>query len=155
MTLQEERAALQKRMDEIDAEIAGFVPEWYVKWDNDSAYVHTENIKTYDRLQSIQNLWQHVEPFHHVAHKLLPEGWKVVLSEAGTLYDWSKAPAWANWAATNEDGEVWWHERKPEILERDDYLWFDKKRCELAGESVKNRSVTWDQSLEQRPSITQ
>ena len=78
MTLQEERAALQKRMDEIDAEVAGFVPVWYVYWDNDSDYVHTENIKTYDRLQAIQNLWQHVEPFHLVAHKFLPEGWKVV-----------------------------------------------------------------------------
>jgi len=158
MTLQEERDALQKRMDEIDAEIAGFVPGWYVCRDNDIAIIESvrlRNIKTLEKYKEEEPIWAFVEPFHLVAHKFLPEGWRVVGPEAKTLYDWSQAPEWANWAATNEDGEVWWHERKPEILERDDYLWFDKKRCELAGESIKLRSVPWDQSLEQRPGITQ
>ena len=156
MTLQEEREALQKRMDEIDKEIAGFVPGWYVKWDNDSAYVHTENIKTYDRLQSIQNLWQHVEPFHLVVHKFLPEGWKVVPPEAGTLYDWSKAPEWANWAATDENGAAYWFEEKPVISEEGDDLWCSDKWYEEADETTTiYRIVPWDQSLEQRPGITQ
>lgn len=50
MTLQEERAALQKRMDEIDAEIAGFAPGRYACWNGDGygAYIVKRDTQAYD-----------------------------------------------------------------------------------------------------------
>lgn len=150
-TLEEERAALVKRIEEIDAE-ASFKPGWYFVWDkslDDGVYVYIQ-----DKNMHEQNIsyFKHVEPFHKVAHKFLPPGWKVVPPETGNLYDWSKAPDWAGWAATDEIGFAWWYERKPE---REDVLWNrgkDVGKAAKAGESVVLRqSVPWDQSLEQRP----
>lgn len=76
MTLQEERAALVKRIEEIDAE-ASFKPGWYVKFDDRSVYglERIDNIKLYELYCSS---WGNVEPFHLAAHKFLPEGWRVV-----------------------------------------------------------------------------
>ena len=154
MTLKEERAALQKRMDEIDAEIAGFLPGWYACWNGDGYGAYIVKRDTQADLQTARDGWDHIEPFHTVAHKFLPEGWKVVGPESKTLYDWSKAPEWANWAATDGDGEVCWFEEKPEPLEEYDGLWCTEKCGKTAEEAVKLRSVPWDQSLEQRPGIT-
>ena len=30
-----------------------------------------------------------------------------------TRYDWSIAPEWAQWAATDKDGEMYWYDKKP------------------------------------------
>lgn len=150
-TLEEERAALVKRIEEIDAE-ASFKPGWYFVWDkslDDGVYVYIQ-----DKNMHEQNIsyFKHVEPFHKVAHKFLPPGWKVVPPETGNLYDWSKAPDWAGWIATDEDGEAWWYEGKPVIAEGYDDFWCCEKQCKAADEFVKLRlSVPWDQSLEQRP----
>lgn len=149
MTLQEERAALVKRIEEIDAK-ASFKPGWYVKWDC-SVYVleRIDYIKLYEMYCS---LWDHVEPIHLVAHKFLPEGWKVVPPETGNLYDWSKAPDWAKYCATDVGGEVWWYDRKPVSIGDGAYLSASGgKNKEEDEESVKLRPVPWYQSLEQRP----
>jgi len=90
MTLQEERAALQKRMDEIDAEIAGFVPGWCVCRDNDIEIierVEIRNIKTLEEYKEEEPRWAFIEPFHLVAHKFLPEGWRVVGPEKQEVQD--------------------------------------------------------------------
>ena len=78
MTLQEERAALQKRMDEIDAEIAVFVPGWYACCDIYDAGVYIVKNDTPEDLQTARDAWDLVEPFHTVVHKFLPEGWQVI-----------------------------------------------------------------------------
>jgi len=156
MTLKEERAALQKRMDEIDAEIAGFLPGWYACWNGDGYGAYIVKRDTQADLQTARDGWDHIEPFHTVAHKFLPEGWKVVGPESKTLYDWSKAPEWANWAATDENGMAYWFEEKPVISEEGDDLWCSDKWYEEVDETTTiYRSVPWDQSLEQRPDITQ
>ena len=158
MTLQEERAALQKRMDEIDAELSGFVPGWYAQWDDDGDARWVHRITSNEVYEHEKILWQHIEPFLHVANSFLPEGWRVVGQETKTLYDWSKAPEWANWAAMDEDGDVFWFEGKPERLGRGwrDDSWYTEKRWELARRATAlYQSVPWDQSLEQRPGITQ
>lgn len=150
MTLQEERAALVKRIEEIGAE-ARPKPGWYVKWDDESPLFleRIDNIKLYELYCSS---WEHVEPFHLVAHMFLPPGWKVVPPETGNLYDWSKAPDWANWAATYENGSVFWYERKPVKEDTVSLTWFKYNgMAAKAEESVKLRPVPWDQSLEQRP----
>ena len=155
MTLQEERAALQKRMDEIDAEIAGFVPGWYACWNRAGYGAYIVKKDTLADLRTSRDGWDHVEPFHTVAHKFLPEGWEVVGPESKTLYDWSKAPEWANWAAMDGDGEACWYKEKPETDEEYD-IWGTAKQYENADETITiYRSVPWDQSLEQRPGITQ
>ena len=155
MTLQEERDALQKRMDEIDAEIAGFVPGWYVCWSGDTEeyFTRIEKISALGILKTARNLFDRVKPFHLVAHKFLPEGWQVVGPEPKTLYDWSQAPEWANWAATDKDGSVYWFKVKPELgLGRYYDSWWTNKRWERAIRSTAlHRSVPWDQSIEQRP----
>lgn len=150
MTLQEERDALQKRMDEIDAEIAGFVPGHYFMWTSEEtkpSFMHIADHETYIRCE---NTWEHVEPFHLVAHKFLPEGWKVVPPEAGTLYDWSQAPEWANWAATDKDGRVWWYKTEPRASHE---KWLGENS--YIESTLPSPSVPWDHSLEQRPGITQ
>lgn len=151
-TIEEERAALVKRIEKIDAE-AGFKPGWYLLWDNEDSggFEYISTAIMYDECRSC---YQHVEPFHKVAHKFLPPGWKVVPPETGNLYDWSKAPDWAKYCATDEEGEVWWYEIKPGSMGVGRVCWSvsvgkNKKEDE---ESVKLRpSVLWDQSLEQRP----
>ena len=82
MTLQEERAALQKRMDEIDveidAELSGIVPGWYVCWVDGSLQELLAYIDNKERHNKLIGLWNHVDHFHLIAHKFLPEGWRVV-----------------------------------------------------------------------------
>ena len=159
MTLQEERAALQKRMDEIDkeidAELSGFVPGWYVCWVEGNSHELLELIENKERHNKMIGLWENVKPFHLVADNYLPEGWRVVGPESKTLYDWRKAPEWANWAAMDEDGDVFWYEGKPKMFEGREYWSCTEEGSDEADENVKLRYVPWDQSLEQRPGITQ
>ena len=107
-TLEEERAALQKRIEEIDKE---------------------NGKETYQ------------------------PGLNVAQPKTDALYDWSKAPEWARYCATDECGDVWWYASKPVIDDDDDYDVWDlyRGRAEYSKESVMLRNVPWDQSLEQRP----
>ena len=56
MTLQEERDALQKRMDEIDAEIAGFPPGWYVCIDNSIEINKSEQLRNIKKLEEYKQV---------------------------------------------------------------------------------------------------
>lgn len=76
-TIEEERAALVKRIEEIDAE-ASFKPGLYVKWDNYVLKYCICEIDNAEMYKHIKSAWDHVEPFHLVAHKFLPKGWRVV-----------------------------------------------------------------------------
>ena len=87
MTLQEERDALQKRIDEIDAEIEGFVPGWYACWDVGDINEYIVKRDTLADLRTSRDAWDHVEPLHLVAHKFLPEGWRVVGPEKQEVQD--------------------------------------------------------------------
>lgn len=66
-----------------------------------------------------------------------------------TLYDWSTAPDWANWAAMDRSNRAYWYEKMPKI----NPIWFTQQSyskimliaadCDLP--------CAWQDSLEQRP----
>jgi hypothetical protein len=71
-----------------------------------------------------------------------------------TKYDWSKAPDWAQWAATDYDGRSYFYETKPfphSVGEWDrfsghgglDRIWLIRDSGEVCN--------TWKDSLEARP----
>ena len=59
-------------------------------------------------------------------------------------YDWSKAPEWARYAATDEDGTTWWFENEPVEI---DYGW------DSNGGRWQVVSIDWRDSLEARPEV--
>ena len=65
-----------------------------------------------------------------------------------TLYDWSTAPVWANWAATDANGKAYWYSNEPNL-----YLslsmWRPNRGClNNFGQKI---NVQWHKSLEKRP----
>lgn len=74
-----------------------------------------------------------------------------------TRYDWSKAPEWAMWAATDEDGEVFFYRNKPEIYSEDQHVWAynwpdDAKWLSHVQIGHHDKPCPdWRDSLEQRP----
>lgn len=67
-----------------------------------------------------------------------------------TIYDWSKAPEWAEWAATDDNGCSWFHSKKPRLSSSAWAMAFgDGARCSLFGEFMNVQD--WRYSLEQRP----
>lgn len=63
-----------------------------------------------------------------------------------TRYDWSKAPEWAQWAATDEDGRGYWYEHQPFIVGR---RWLPVGRAARIDGNVDY--YNWRDSLECRP----
>lgn len=60
--------------------------------------------------------------------------------------DWSNAPDWANWKATDENYEVWWFAYKPYPIFSG---WTNNiGKCQVAGKEV---TANWKSSLQQRP----
>ena len=64
------------------------------------------------------------------------------------LYDWSQAPDWAQWAATDANGGSFWFENKP-ILSLIMSIW--KKAIGISLPCPQQINVEWQHSLEQRP----
>ena len=68
-----------------------------------------------------------------------------------TRYDWSKAPEWANWAATDENGNIYMYRRRPKITEFGDWM-HDGSEYDLIYESSGGENCAdWAASLECRP----
>ena len=70
---------------------------------------------------------------------------------SATLYDWSTAPDWANWAAMDSDGSAQYYGLRPKIQSELGF-WYDsakeyKSPCKARVLKVTN----WNNSLEQRP----
>ncbi len=59
--------------------------------------------------------------------------------------DWTVAPAWANYSAMDEDGEVYWYQYEPEI-DYESKMWKDVIDTCL----VERASNDWEHSLEIR-----
>lgn len=133
---------LKKRYEALGEEIKKlektFTPGWYMYWDNDQELYRIEYLIREDIYANA--CWDNIVPVtQEVLNKFLP-----------TMYDWSKAPDWAQWAATDEESDVNWYEEKPNI---DNYIgeWLpERKRCSYA--TAVNRIVAWKDSLEERPS---
>ena len=60
---------------------------------------------------------------------------------------WDDAPEWAQWLAMDEDGRWWWYEEKP-VLQTNYFYWLGSKMEESL--PVLDKSMVWDESLEQR-----
>jgi hypothetical protein len=137
---------LKKRYEALGEEIKKlerqtFTPGWYMYCDNNQEVYRIEYLIREDTYAN--TCWDNVVPVtQEVLDKFLPK--------KATMYDWSKAPDWAQWAATDEEGDVNWYEEKPTI---DNYIggWLpERKRYNYA--SAVNRIVAWKDSLEERPS---
>lgn len=76
-----------------------------------------------------------------------------------TRYDWTQAPEWAQWAATDSSGEGWWYSISPELYE--DGYWgipkglneSERKGVEAMGIPGRLHDCDWRDSLEQRPTL--
>ena len=66
------------------------------------------------------------------------------------LYDWSQAPDWANWAATNGSGESFWYEEKPLRNSMVNY-WIKRNNTICQYFSRETPRIMWDELIEQRP----
>ena len=60
---------------------------------------------------------------------------------------WDDAPEWAQWLAMDESGRWWWYEEKP-VLQTNYFYWLGSKMEESL--PVLDKSMVWDESLEQR-----
>lgn len=69
-----------------------------------------------------------------------------------TRYDWSKAPEWAQWAATDKNGVTHFYEIAP-YLEDDFDEWLTQYKYKRSPEPcILDHSGDWRDSLERRPS---
>ena len=67
-----------------------------------------------------------------------------------TLYNWSTAPDWAQWAAMDANGISCWYEQEPVMSNWADW-WFAANGKHTVNEKRATLSVKWENSLEQRP----
>jgi hypothetical protein len=68
-------------------------------------------------------------------------------------YPWDNAPYWANYAATDLNGEQWWFEFKPS---KGETIWVQppKGRCSRLQRKASNANFFWEYSLDKRPDKT-
>ena len=64
-----------------------------------------------------------------------------------TRYDWSKAPEWAQWAATDKDGTSWWYSDRPKTAQEGWYTRLGNYNSSFPKETPSD----WRDSLERRP----
>jgi hypothetical protein len=57
--------------------------------------------------------------------------------------DWTNAPEWAKYAAQDANGEVYYFEEEPEVM---DDVWISSARCEMA----ELCGINWKESLAKR-----
>ena len=65
------------------------------------------------------------------------------------MYNWSKAPDWAQWAATDSNGVVYWYGVKP-YVDRFSNRWMPSRR-EVRQALDAHCPVNWEDTLEERP----
>jgi hypothetical protein len=63
--------------------------------------------------------------------------------------DWKDAPEWAQYVAMDEDGDWYWYELKPELL---DTCWLQSVSGQF--DLVRFPFPEWQDSLEERPGQT-
>ena len=139
--LKKQYEALGEEIKKLDD--SPFVPGWYMYWDNDQELYHIEYIKAEHAYKGA--CWDNIVPVtQELLNRFLPKS---------TLYDWSEAPDWAQWAATDSDGSVHWYELKPYIPQAGMYgedQWLpNMSEYKIACQTPP--SVNWKNSLEQRP----
>ena len=133
---------LKKQYEALGEEIKNlednpFVPGWYMYWDDDQELYHIEYIKAEHVYKGA--CWDNIVPVtQELLNKFLPK-----------MYDWSKAPTWAQWAITDADGVSYWYCDKPrrdELCNR----WMLSDIWVRVAQSTKY-PVNWKESLEERP----
>ena len=117
-----------------------FVPGWYMYWDNSLDVYHIEYVEKESVYKGAY--WLNIVPVTQEAlNKFLPK-----------MYDWSKAPMWAQWAATDKDGSAFWYHRKPEKSTLELVWYYTHAGDEAVPFSdILRRTSNWEESLEERP----
>ena len=136
---------LKKQYEALGEEIkkledSPFVPGWYMYWDDDQELYHIEYIKTEHVYKGA--CWHNIVPVtQELLNKFLPK-----------MYDWSKAPDWAQWAATDKDGYGFWYHKKPE-KSTTEVCWFYTHALDevMPSSDIVRHTSNWEDSLEERP----
>ena len=90
---------------------------------------------------------------HVKAVRELIESLEAGTDKQATRYDWSKAPEWAMWCATDEQGDQYWYEAKPGKSQNAP-LWDQSPGAVDAANDMEDNVYCqdWRESLEARPS---
>ena len=136
---------LKKQYEALGEEIkkledSSFVPGWYMYWDNSLDVYHIEYVEKESMSKS--TCWDNIVPVtQELLNKFLPK--------KTTMYNWSEAPDWAQWAATDANGSAFWYEAKPYAE-----IWIQQwlpNHKQYSGAPSANCLVSWKVSLEERP----
>lgn len=135
--LKRQYEALGKEIEKLD----GFVAGWYMFWDDNRLY-HIEKVDRVDDLECVN--WDHYAPVtQELLNQFLPKS---------TLYDWSDAPDWAQWAATDKNGRAFWYKYRPDVsVQEEPWIYTSMYKIIEENHHAVLRCVDWKDSLEQRP----
>lgn len=75
------------------------------------------------------------------------------MKEQKINYPWSKAPHWAQWAATDSDGNFFWYEQEPFLAIREWLI--DDGKHKYGFRVFFEDCSEWKQSLQKRPTINE
>ncbi len=150
-----DKSEARERLERIESEAKALLaiieePEWRPKkptlcwiWDFFGTRTQADVVSRYKDGYITQHgsRWKHAQP--------LTRGEALAMVDS-PRYDWSKAPEWANWAATDRDGQASWYANRPEMGSNKtvwvsatwepDHAWYTGDDC-----------TDWLDSLEARP----
>ena len=116
-----------------------FVHGWYMYWDNNQDVYHIEYVEKESVYKGA--CWDNIVPVtQELLNKFLPK-----------MYDWSKAPDWAQWAATDADGKAFWYHQKP-VKSTMDACWLYTHAGDevMPFSDILRCTSNWEDSLEER-----
>lgn len=124
-------------------------------WDEEEDEKHVESIVELDKsdvcypYRGGTNWWRHASP-------LTPDELALMTWRPKTRYDWSKAPEWAMWMATDPDGSTYAFAYEPHIcnMYHDEWMrtdFMDHDRSQRITGATGKPYPDWRDSLEHRP----
>lgn len=69
-------------------------------------------------------------------------------------YPWHEAPEWAEWAATDKGGNIWWYQARPEIATESEWRLRNSLFSSLFSHNI-GKCANWKNSLQKRPTIAE
>ena len=115
-------------------------------WENNWEYVMDLFIGEVSRVEALSD--EGVLLYNEKVDLFYDFPWFVLekIQNDNAMSAWGDAPDWAQWVATDGDGVMWFHERKPIATFA---TWLSMRRMMPTGD--KGDRDTWRESLRQRP----